>query len=176
MRRGPTGPRPQPTTRRLVTRFVLRVILGWSLVLLLLALLPQVEAWTIGATLANLGFTLRVFGAEGHVSGDVLYGSRATVQIVGECTSLLPTVLLGVAIASYPASAVWKLLGVVGGTIGLWIYNLLRVLVLFAILGWRPQWFEFIHVYVWQTVTFVTVFGFFLVWLRLQESPPAGAP
>jgi exosortase/archaeosortase family protein len=149
---------------------VLRVILGWSLALLLLALLPQIEAWAIGATVANLGLALQVCGIHGHVSGNVLSGGQATVEIVGECTSLLPTVLLVVAIASYPASAAWKLLGVLGGTIALWGYNLLRVLVLLAVLGWRPQWFEFIHVYLWQTVTFVTVLGFFLLWLHLQES------
>jgi hypothetical protein len=48
-----------------------------------------------------------------------------------------------------------------------------RILALIPVLAHRPQLFEFIHVYLWQTVTLLVVFALFLLWLRLQQPRPA---
>ena len=170
MRRASAGASSQSVTRRLVTGFVLRTLLGWTVGLTLLAILPQVGRWAIQATLSNLLLVLHALSLSGHVSGDVLVAPGATIQIVDECTSVLPTVLLGVAMASYPAAAAWKLIGLVVGTVALWVYNLLRVLGLLVVLAWRPELFEIVHVYVWQTMTFLAVAGLFVLWLRLERS------
>ncbi len=50
----------------------------------------------------------------------------------------------------------------------LWLYNLGRILTTVVVLKNRPEWFEFVHVYLWQTVTVIAVFGLFVLWLRFE--------
>ena len=43
------------------------------------------------------------------------------------------------------------------------------------ILEWRPAWFEFTHVYLWQTGTILVVFLTFALWLRTLAARPQPA-
>jgi exosortase/archaeosortase family protein len=78
--------------------------------------------------------------------------------------------LLGAGILAYPASARWKIVGLLGGVVVLWTYNLIRIYAMFAIDGLDPDVVEFIHIYVWQTVTVVFACALFLWWLQRAPS------
>jgi hypothetical protein len=49
----------------------------------------------------------------------------------------------------------------------LWVYNLARILALALVLRFHPTWFEFVHVYLWQTLTLLVVLAMFVSWIRL---------
>jgi exosortase/archaeosortase family protein len=107
-----------------------------------------------------------------HVAhqGDYVQAAGSSLQIISECTPLVPAVLLCGAIAAFPAAARLRALGVAAGLVLLWIYNVLRIVVLVAVLAYKPAIFDLIHVYLWQSVTIVLVAVLFAAWLRMTEA------
>jgi exosortase/archaeosortase family protein len=155
--------------------FLARFAGGWVAALVLLALAPSIERWAVRSTISSLLFFTRLFRLQTVAGGDHLSIAGVSIQIVPDCTPLMPTVALWIAIAAFPAPWRGKLVGLAAGAFLLWLYNMARILALVPVLAHRPQLFEFIHVYLWQTVTLVVVFALFLVWLKLQAPRPARA-
>ena len=52
------------------------------------------------------------------------------------------------------------------GALVIHVFNTLRILTLIWVLAWRASWFDFAHVYLWQTGTVLIVFLTFALWLR----------
>jgi exosortase/archaeosortase family protein len=152
--------------------FVARCAIGWVGAVLLVALVPEIDRWAIRTTVTSLSLLLHLVRVPVVVAGAVvqLEGTTA-INIVPDCTSLTPTLVLWCAIGSFPASLRWKMIGALAGAALTWAFNLLRILLLMAILGWRPIIFNFVHIYVWQPVTLVFVCGLFSGWLWLQRQP-----
>jgi len=99
--------------------------------------------------------------------GTTIVVGGVSVQIISECTSLMSTLLLSIAMAAYPTALGWKAIGLSVGIISIWVVNLIRVLALLAVLQWWPAGFEFVHVYLWQTGMLLAVCALFLAWLRM---------
>jgi exosortase/archaeosortase family protein len=171
--REPRAPRRAET--RAILGFLARFGGGWIAALVLLALVPAIDQWAVRHTLSSLVAISRLFGLQATASGVGVTIGGVPMQIVPDCTPLMPTVALWIAIAAFPAPWRWKLGGLLAGALLLWLYNLGRILALVPVLRHRPQLFDFIHVYLWQTVTLVVVFALFMLWLRLQQLRPARA-
>ena len=144
-----------------------RLLLGWGLAITLLVLCPGLDQWVIVLTVGSIRFVVWAIGLPITISGSQLSLGTTNVRIVGECTSLLPTLIFAAAVAAYPATARWRIAGIAGGAFVLWTYNLARVFVLMGILAWRSAYFDFAHLYLWQTFSFLVVAGLFHSWLRL---------
>lgn len=166
----PAGERP---ARRPVLGFVLRFVTLWTVALVLFARLPGIERWAIRGTLASLLALVRALGISASAAGTFLEVGGVNLQIVADCTPLMPTAGLWAAMIAFPAPPRWKLAGVVVGGAAVWAFNLARILGLIAVLRWWPAAFDFVHVYLWQTITLLVVCGLFLLWLRLQPGRPA---
>lgn len=149
----------------------MRFLLGWACALSVVSFVPEVERWAIHATLLSLGFVCRIFTRSVLVANPDFVLGGTPVTISPDCTPLMPTAALWVAILAYPAPRRWKLTGLLAGAGLLWLYNLGRILTTVSVLKTRPQWFEFVHVYLWQTVTVIAVFGLFVLWLRFEPRP-----
>lgn len=171
--REPGAPRRAET--RAVLGFLARFGGGWVATLLLLSLVPSIDRWAVRHTLSSLVLITRPFGVHSTVSGEGISIGSVSVQIVPDCTPLMPIAALWIAIAAFPAPWRWKLGGLGAGAVLLWLYNLGRILALVPVLANRPQLFDFIHVYLWQTVTLVAVFALFMLWLKLQQPRAARA-
>ena len=165
----PAVPAPNPAAARAVTGFVLRFVGGWAVVIALVSWFPALDRWAIAQTIASLGGIARLFRLGFTASGSSVQIAGASMQIVADCTPLMPIAALLIAVFAFPARWTWRGLGLAGGAIALWLYNLLRIFALVPVLSWKPEWFDFIHVYLWQTMTLLVVFAIFLVWLRLQN-------
>jgi exosortase/archaeosortase family protein len=152
--------------------FVVRFVLVWALALTVLALVPAVERWAVGGTVASLGLLLRVIAADPMVFGNVLHAGSASVEIVPDCTPLMPTLVFCAAVTAFPARWRSKLLGLAIGAAAIWVFNLARVMALVAVLWWMPQHFKFVHVYLWQAGTLLAVTAMFMVWVRAQARAP----
>jgi exosortase/archaeosortase family protein len=160
---------PRQAEVRAVLGFLARFAGGWICTLVLLSFFPAIDRWAVNRTVSSLLFITRLFG----LASDAVAGSfriaGVSVQIVPDCTPLMPTAALWIAIAAFPAPWRWKLWGLAAGALLLWLYNMARILALIPLLALKPQLFEFIHVYLWQTVTLLVVFALFMLWLRLQQ-------
>ena len=151
--------------------FVARLLAGWGLAVGLLALVPGIEHWAVMSTVGSVGGALRLASLEPAIAGTTITVHQTALQIIPECTPLMPGLLLAIAMAAYPSSLRWKAAGIGAGIGLLWVFNVVRVLALMASLAWWPGSFRFLHVYLWQSVTLLVVSALFLAWLRLE---PAG--
>ena len=166
---------PRKAEVRAVLGFLARFAGGWIATLVALSFFPAIDRWAVRHTVSSLLFITRLFGlASDAVAGSLRIGS-VSVEIVPDCTPLMPTAALWIAIAAFPAPWRWKLSGLAAGAFVLWLYNMARILALIPVLAFKPKLFDFIHVYLWQTVTLLVVFALFMLWLRLQQPKVARA-
>ncbi len=170
---GPTAGGGHTAPRRAEVRAVLGFLArfggGWIATLVLLAFVPAIDQWAVRNTVSSLLFTTNLFRVVSVSGGDDISIAGVSIQIVPDCTPIMPTAALWIAIAAFPAPLRWRLGGLLAGAILLWLYNMARILALVPVLAHKPQLFEFIHVYLWQTVTLLVVFALFLLWLKLQQ-------
>ena len=164
----PRGPRE-------IIGFIVRLLAGWAIAIVVLALVPDIERWAVAGTVASVGATLRLVSLNPAISGATISLGSAALQIIPECTPVMPVVLLATAMVGYPTPVRWKLAGIAVGIAALWLYNVARMIALVATLAWWPQSFKFVHVYLWQSVTLLVVTALFLIWLRLQPTDRAGS-
>jgi exosortase H (IPTLxxWG-CTERM-specific) len=175
-RRDPTARRPtHGHPAREAWGFILRFLAIWVLALLACSQMPDVERRAVDFTIANLVQTLRVTAVDVSVSGRTIDSRNASMRIVPDCTPLMPTLVLWAAMVAFPAPWRRKALGLVLGAAAVWLFNLVRVLILFGVLWWDPRHFHFVHVYLWQTGTVLVVLALFVLWVRLpaRASGPA---
>jgi exosortase/archaeosortase family protein len=151
-----------------VWSFILRFLAYWVLGLAAVSLITPIDKLAIQGTLASLKLLLLFTGAEVNFRTGIVHLGSVTMRIVSECTPLTPTILVWAAVLACPTSWRNRLIGLGVSAAVLWGYNLLRVLVLVPVLTWWPHWFDFIHVYLWQTITLIVALGTFLLWLRIQ--------
>lgn len=151
-------------------RFLIRYPIITALVFMLPVLVPTLEPWLIHATIQSLA-TVRILAPAAVQAAGPTFGiAGTTIQIVPDCTPLFPTLLLAGGILAFPAPWRWKAVGGLAGAVVLWLYNMLRIYVLIAVLRFAPAQFDLIHVYLWQSATLLAVVGCFLTWIRMSES------
>jgi len=161
--------------RSWVIGFVVRLLIGWALAIVALSLLPGIEHRAVSGTVWSVGATLRAISFRPEITGATIRLGSVALQIIPECTPVMPVLLLAIAMLAYPASARWKLAGIAAGIAALWVYNVIRMLALLATLSFRPTWFKFMHVYLWQSITLLVVSALFLAWLRYTPREEARA-
>jgi len=160
----------EANSNRLVARFLGRFVTAWLLGILILSLLPAIEAGAVQGTVASLAATLRLLPVEVRVTPPVIHVmNRISVEIVPDCTPLLPVLALWAAIAAFPSSLGWKTVGAIGGATVLWIFNLVRLLALVPLLIWAPSLYSFSHLFLLQTAGLLVVCALYVLWIRLQN-------
>ena len=162
---------PNPAATRAVIGFVVRFVLGWAAAIVIVSWVPALDRWAVGHTVKSLGGMARLLGLAFSASGGSIQLAGASMQIVPDCTPMMPVAALAIAVFAFPAPWRWRALGLAGGVVVLWLYNLLRIWALAVVLRSHPSWFEFIHIYLWQTMTLLVVFAIFVAWLWLQGRP-----
>ncbi len=70
------------------------------------------------------------------------------------------------AIAAYPASLRAKLIGLVGGLAAITVLNLVRMISLFYIGAYFPQYLDMAHLLIWQGVMILSVVILWLFWAQ----------
>lgn len=146
----------------------MRFLLGCLLAQALVAWIPASEDWAIRSTLESIRLLFRVFAVPGIVHGDLVRVGDTQIEIVSECTPLMPTLTLASAIMAFPALPSARLIGLLAISLAVWAFNLFRIGTLMAILRWLPDTFDFVHMYLWQTTTLLVMLLLFAAWLRAQ--------
>jgi exosortase/archaeosortase len=94
---------PRRAEVRAVLGFLARFAGGWIATLVLLAFVPAIDRWAVRHTVASLLFVTRLFGLGGTSAGENLVIGGVSIDIVPDCTPLMPTAALWIAIAAFPA-------------------------------------------------------------------------
>ncbi len=110
------------------------------------------------------GNILTFFGTQCNVFESSISSARFSVEVVRGCESIYPTVMLWSAILAYPSSWRWKIIGLFGGAVILYILNIVRVITMFYIGVYFPFLFEMVHIYAWQALFILLILAVFLFW------------
>ena len=173
-------PTPAESPRRffLEKAPVVRVIFLFTLFLVLLEFLLY---WLVNAHLGaykSLIAGLSTLCLDGLGQDVVLRGNsivgRHTFMVEEECLALHPTILFAAIVLAFPARILRRLIGVALGSLFLQSMNVVRVVSLYFVGVYFPDWLRFVHVEVWQFTFVILAFLTWLGWVRwaLKTRPP----
>jgi exosortase H (IPTLxxWG-CTERM-specific) len=113
---------------------------------------------------SQAAWILKVLGLKVYSSGITISGEGFSVKILANCNAIFEIMLFLSAVIAFPALIKEKMVGGVLGIIFIYSLNLLRVVILFLIGVYSPQFFEGTHIYVAQSIFIVMVAIFWLFW------------
>ena len=114
---------------------------------------------------SQVAWILKALGMKVYASGIIIYGESFSVRIVGNCNAIFEIFMFLSAVIAFPALQKEKLMGGISGIIFIYFINLLRLVLLFLIGVYAPQYFEEAHLYVGQSFFIVMVAIFWLFWV-----------
>ena len=167
-----------PPGRRPVVAFLLKCLAYWGVALLVVSRVPAVERFGIDITISTLQAVFALFRQPVERFGSSLFALGTSVEIVADCSPHMPFLIFAAVILAFPSSWRQRLIGILFGAVVIHLFNTVRIVTLIWVLAWRRQWFDFVHVYLWQTGTILIVFITFALWLRMlgrRPAPPAAA-
>jgi exosortase/archaeosortase family protein len=78
----------------------------------------------------------------------------------------MPFLIFAGVVLAFPSTWRQRLVGLLFGALVIHAFNTLRIITLIWVLAWKSSWFQFAHVYLWQTGTILIVFLTFALWIR----------
>jgi len=153
-------------------QFLIRYAIVTALAFCIPSLWPSIDHLMIRATLASLSVAWLVVPDAVRVFEATFTIGSTSIQIVPDCTPLFPMLLLAGGVLAYPAPWKDRIIGLLLGTSTLWVYNVVRIFLLIAVMRYAPDQFDLVHVYLWQTLTILAVVGCFLWWARGLDRLP----
>ena len=163
--------RSAPSSRRLVVAFLLRCLVYWGLTLWLVSRFTVIEETGINLTVGTLQLAFGAIGQKVVRAGSALSTGGSSVEIVSDCSPHMPFLIFAGVILAFPSTWRQRLIGLVFGAVIIHLFNTLRIMALIWILSWHRSWFDFAHVYLWQTGTILIVFATFALWIRAVSRP-----
>jgi len=118
---------------------------------------------------------IRAFDGTAQSQGNMVYSSRTgfAMIIMAGCNGVEAMLVLLAGILAYPAPWRLKFIGLGIGVVAIQALNLVRIVSLFYLGQWNAQWFEWAHLYVWQTLIMLDALIVWLLWMRAVPPPPA---
>ena len=159
--------RPFLSLRHPITKFCLLfliLIIVFSFLLSLGVVKHYVYTPLTTLIASQAAWILKVLGQKVYASGIIISGEGFSVKILANCNAIFEIMLFLSAVIAFPALLKEKVVGGVLGTIFIYSLNLLRVVLLFLIGVYSPQFFEGTHIYVAQSIFIVMVAIFWLFW------------
>lgn len=157
-------------------RFMARYAVILSVGFLVLALKPVndrvVDPYTTFVA-HEARFALNLLGENARVDGQVLSSPRFAVQIYNGCNGLEAILVFVAGVLAFPAPWARRLAGVFLGVLAIQVVNTIRVVSLFYIGIFKPQWFAVSHVFIWQSLIILVGVVLWLVWVQRYAPVPA---
>lgn len=125
--------------------------------------------WANESTARLLALTLTLLGNPSTASGTLVRSELFSLEIVFECTAILPLVLFVAAVAATPTRMPARLLALAWGIPAIAFFNLIRLASLVYIGRLAPHAFETAHLLVWQPLTILCAVALWLLWLERRQ-------
>lgn len=171
----PAGARAAAASRKPVLLFLAKCLVFWAVTLVLVSRVPAIEEAGVSFTLQTLQTVLSVFGQTVERHGATLFTAGTSVEIVSECSPHMPYLIFAAVVLAFPATWRQRLVGLLLGAVVIHLFNTVRIVSLIYILAWKRAWFDFVHVYLWQTGTILIVFATFALWIAALNRRPKPA-
>lgn len=148
--------------------------LGLVFLIIILFYLIYRNAWAdayVFTPMVNLyaaisAMLLNVLGYGVNASGDLIYSSGFSVSVKKGCDAAEPMAIFIAGIIAFPALVRNKLAGLVLGLSLLFLLNIVRIISLYMMGIHSPEYFEAMHLAVWQVVFIISAILLWYLWLR----------
>ena len=110
------------------------------------------------------GAVLRLLGEAPQVAGQTVSGEVGSITVGHGCDAAQPIVILVSAVIATPAAWRKRAVGVVVGVGVLVAMNMIRIVSLYYVSAWRPDWFHIIHVDVWGALFIILAVTLWIGW------------
>jgi exosortase H (IPTLxxWG-CTERM-specific) len=97
------------------------------------------------------------------------------VDIIDECVGWLEMVIFISAVLAFATSWRNRGLGVLLGIVGIYFFNIVRILVLILVGRYASGLFDFAHIYFWQATLIVLITGLWVLWIRFVVRDEIGS-
>jgi len=91
------------------------------------------------------------------------------MQILRGCDGMEAWLLLTSALLVFPMPWRHRGIGIILGTVVIFVFNLIRITSLFHVVLRRPAWFDVAHGVIWQTLMVLIAAAFVMFWLDPQR-------
>ncbi|MFH0930954.1 MAG: archaeosortase/exosortase family protein [Candidatus Zixiibacteriota bacterium] len=113
------------------------------------------------------GLILNLLGMGAEIGEEFLSLKNFSVTVIPECTGLHEIVIFLAALLAYPASFKKKLWGILLGIPFIFLVNIFRMVFITAISNYRPDTFEFLHLYFWQVALILIILSAWILWIEI---------
>ncbi|HPQ44145.1 MAG TPA: exosortase/archaeosortase family protein [Syntrophales bacterium] len=104
-------------------------------------------------------------------NGNIIGSSGFTIRIAQGCEGTEGILLIVAALCAFPLGIKQKIAGILAGSCIIYVANLIRIVVLYYTLKYKPGIFDLAHVYVGQTFIIVVGVLFFITWITHFAQP-----
>ena len=117
------------------------------------------------------GTVLALLGEDITVNGVLLQSPRFKVSIYNGCNGLITSLIFVSGVLAFPSRLGAKVVGVVAGLLAIQVINLIRIISLFYIGIFLPQFFNQSHVFIWQSLVILAGVTLWIVWAHRFAAP-----
>ena len=121
------------------------------------------------------GAVLGLIGEDITVTGCELRSPRFAVTIYNGCNGLITSLIFVSGVLAFPASWRAKAVGVIAGLLAIQALNLVRIVSLYYIGVFLPDYFDESHILIWQSLVILAGVGLWIVWARSAAAASRGA-
>ena len=126
---------------------------------------PAVDGFSRGIV-SFAAVLIRLCGGRAVALADIMRSpaSRFEIRMANGCNGVNVTILLWAALIAFPASWLQKAKGLLAGTLAIHSVNLIRFISLFYLGQYNQRWFDFAHLYVWESLMMFDTLVVFWTW------------
>jgi exosortase H (IPTLxxWG-CTERM-specific) len=138
---------------------------------------PAIARFTRGLVTVAAAL-IRLFGGRAVAIGDLLQDplNHFAIQMAYGCNGAHVTILLWAAVLAFPATWMQKAKGMAAGTAAIHVVNLIRFISLFYVGEYNRAWFDFAHLYLWESLMMIDTLVIFWTWAHfVRKSGQANA-
>jgi exosortase/archaeosortase family protein len=142
-------------------------------ILMLYVSQTSVDNFFVKGTTVLLDNILHFFHFKTRLTGNIIMlldGSQIKFQIIQDCTGIYPFIILTSLIAGFPVRFIKKLVGTFLALVYTFIFNYLRLVLLFVIGRHSAKWFEIAHIFIWQVSFVLLIIIFFFWWVQWAKN------
>jgi exosortase H (IPTLxxWG-CTERM-specific) len=118
---------------------------------------------------------LRVLGEDAGVRttrNDIILSSpRFSVTIYNGCNGLITSLIFISGVVAFPSGMRAKAVGILVGSLAIQAINQVRIVSLFYIGIYLPQFFNESHIFVWQSLVIIAGVAMWIVWANNAAAP-----
>jgi len=149
---------------KFILLFIGLFFLGQTLYYLIYPFTDPLLVHELNANASSMIINMITPGENSFVEGSLIRSGNFRVRVIEGCTGTEGMLLLVAAIWAFKMSVRKKILGSLVGCFIVYLSNLIRIVVLYYCLKYRPDIFEMVHIYIGQILLIFIALLFFILW------------